>query len=38
VTQLGDGESLALLAEQYSTSFLKIQAVNPALMNVTLLQ
>ncbi|KAI3424264.1 hypothetical protein D9Q98_009618 [Chlorella vulgaris] len=38
VTQLGDGESLASLAEQYSTSFLKIQAVNPALMNVTLLQ
>jgi hypothetical protein len=38
VAQLGEGESLALLAERYSTSFTAIQDVNPALENVTVLQ
>ncbi|EFN50746.1 hypothetical protein CHLNCDRAFT_59444 [Chlorella variabilis] len=38
VTQLGEGESLALLAEEYSTSVQDIQKVNPTLKNVTTLQ
>lgn len=38
VAQLGEGESLALLAERYATSFGAIQGVNPGLENVTVLQ